>query len=512
MTDAVPALEVVGVSKQFNGIPVLKDISFSLGAGRVLGLVGQNGAGKSTLMKILAGVYTHDSGTIKVRGHSVSHSDPISALKNGIATIHQELSLCPNLTVVENMFLGNLSDNLLGVVNLKSLIERAQNVFAEMNININPKAIVSSLSLSQQQMVEIAKAYLKKPSILILDEPTSSLNVEEKKALYKVIEHLKLNNTSMIFVSHFLDEVLDNCDEVLVLRDGAVVNVGPSDGFTIEGLVSDMIDDKLNHFYPDVANRKKAEGRPVLTLKDVVIKRAGSDVGPISFSLNRGEIIGLAGLEGAGHEEVARCLAGLKPPQSGKVVLDGEAIRHLDSPVVILRKGINYVPSDRKTEGLVLPMTSYENASLPILDNLARAVGFLTTRTINRVSQGFLSNMKLAGNPQLPVERLSGGNQQKVVLAKMSNEKIKPKVLLLHDPTRGIDVKARSDIYNLIVGLAEQGVSILMVTSDLEEVVSMCDRIIMFRRGKSIELKQKFTSKIELQHYIESGVMESVSN
>lgn len=504
------ALEVKNIDKQFHGVQVLKDISFSLEPGKIVGIVGQNGAGKSTLMKILAGVYQRDSGSIQIDGVEVMYHTPIEALNNGVATIHQELSLCPNLTIAENVFLGDLTDSHLGLLKLNVLFQKTEAIFNDMGINLNPRMLVRDIPISQQQIVEIAKAYRRKPKILILDEPTSALNIQEKKSLYKIMNHLKTRNTSMVFISHYLDEVLELCDEIVVLRDGKVISCRSNESIQINDLVTDMVDENMSSFYPDVSGRTKyREEEKVLQVRSLKVENTHRKIGPVSLNVRKGEIIGMAGFEGAGHNEIARALAGLVPYE-GEIELSGKK-QSIKNPKDAMIKGISYVPSDRKHEGLVLIQNSYANTAIPILNKLSDWLGRITNQKIKSTTVPFLNQMNIAGSLDRQVLNLSGGNQQKVVLAKLTNELIDPELIILHEPTRGVDVRAKSEIYNLIVKLAEMGTAIILVTTDLEEVVAMSDRVIVFRDGQCIKEDGKFTSKAELQFFIESEA-EAVAN
>ena len=467
------ALEMRGISKSFPGIRALSDVDLVVNAGEVHAIVGENGAGKSTLMKILAGVYQPDGGSIRLNGEEVRISGPIDARKRGIGMVYQELNLVPDLTVAENISLGS-TPSKAGLVQRRQLHQKAQAVLDALDAKIAPEALLGSLTVSQQQIVEIAKSYALRPSIIVLDEPTSSLSEHEAQALFRVIKRMREDGIAIIYISHRLREVLDLADQVTVLRDGRQIETRGSAGLTAGEMIRLMVGRELTDVFP---KRTVAIGNRVLEVNGLT--RAGA-FDNVSINVRAGEIVGLAGLVGAGRTEVARAIFGLDQAQSGIVKVDGVKVA-ARKPGDGLAAGIAYVPEDRKRDGVVPSASIKDNISLPVLGNISR-VGWISRSKEQRLATEQV--VALGVSPPVidrPVDTLSGGNQQKVVIAKWLAAK--PRVLILDEPTRGVDVGAKADIHEIIGELAAAGTAILLISSELPEVLAVSDRIFVLHEG-----------------------------
>jgi len=473
MTAHKPALVMRGIGKKFPGITALSGVSLEVRPGEIHAIVGENGAGKSTLMKILAGVYQPDEGTITIRGDEVRLPNPLEAQKAGIRMVYQELNLVPDLSVAENISLGRMPKKY-GLLDSKALITEAERVLGEFQTKISPTAMVGDLSVSQQQLVEIAKAYAGSTQFIVLDEPTSSLSEHEAQALFAVLRQMRTAGTSVIYISHRLREVIDIADRVTVLRDGSLVETRNAADITVEQMISLMVGRDLAEVFP---KRVVPIGDTVLEVRELTSPGVFEN---ISLAVKAGEIVGLAGLVGAGRTEVAQAIFGLNPLTRGDVIVDGKA-RRIRSPRAGIRAGIAYVPEDRKTDGIVPIQSIKNNISLAVLPSLT-VLGF-----INRFKERKLAKAKteeLGVTPPIVdrlVNTLSGGNQQKVVLAKWLAAN--PRVLLLDEPTRGVDVGAKADIHTIIGELAGQGVAIIIISSELPEILSVSDRIYVLHEG-----------------------------
>jgi ABC-type sugar transport system ATPase subunit len=475
-----PLLELRAISKRFGGIQSLGDVDFSLRRGEVVALVGENGAGKSTLIKVLAGVHQRDAGEIFFDGQPIEIRSPSDAQRIGVAVIYQEFNLTPNQTVAENVFLhapprrpGLLGR--LGAIDRRARAEAAQTLLRQVGAAIDPNRRVSELSVAQQQLTEIAKALAQDARIIVMDEPTAALPDEEVERLFAIIARLKQRGIAVVFVSHRLDEVRRICDRVVVLRDGR--NVGEIDSIaeaTDARLISMMVGRSIGNLFPKT---NPQVGDVVLSVRGL---SRGKLLKNISFDLRRGEILGFAGLMGAGRTETARCIFGVDRIDAGTIALDGQPIT-LRSPRDAVSLGIGYVPEDRKQQGLVLGMSVRDNMTLTVLDRLGRN-GIVNWGRVTSTAQGYVSSLQLRP-PQLdlPAVQLSGGNQQKVVLAKWLA--LKPRVLILDEPTRGIDVGAKAEVHGLIDRLAHEGIGIILISSELPEVIHMSDRILVMAAG-----------------------------
>jgi ribose transport system ATP-binding protein len=477
MTNAVatpPLLEVRSISKRFPGVRALRGVNLYLQRGEALGVIGENGAGKSTLMKILAGVQSPDEGEILLEGAPVGIASSRRAMEMGIALIHQELNLAGNLDIGANIYLGR-EPRRLGMIDFAAIRRGSREVLARVGLDLSPSTLVETLPIGQQQLVEIAKALSAKARILIMDEPTSSLSSGEAARLFEVIHDLKSKGVSILYISHRLGEVKEVCDRVTVLRDGQNAGELSRDQIDHDRMVRLMVGRDISQFY---VRRRHSTGQTMLEVENLRVP--GREEHPLSFAVAAGEIVGMAGLVGAGRTELLRVLFGIDPAVAGEIRVAGKPVR-LDSPRDAIRAGLALVPEDRKEQGLVLEMAVRPNISLASLhrDQLA---GFRSGRREREAAREMMSrlNIRTPSQEQI-VQYLSGGNQQKVVLGKWLN--IRPRVLLLDEPTRGVDVGAKREIYAIMEDLASQGVAILFVSSEMEEVLGMPDRALVMHEG-----------------------------
>ena len=474
MTVAEPLLEVRGMSKAFPGVQALSGVDLDVRAGEVHAVVGENGAGKSTLMKIVAGVYRPDAGTIRLAREAIVNDSPRQALERGLSMIHQELNLAPNLSVAENVFLGRAPTHGK-LVDWRRLYADAQALAARLGIELDVRARVEDLSVARQQMVEIAKALSLDARVIIMDEPTSALTERETEALFGIIARLKAQGVAVVYISHRLDEIFRVADRVTVLRDGRLVGSLSIAEATQARLIGMMVGRELTTLFPkeliDI-------GEPVLEARN--LRRVG-ELEDISFVLHRREILGLAGLVGAGRTELVRVLFGADPLDSGEILIEGRPVR-IRGPRDAIRLGLGFVTEDRKLQGLVLGMTVRENETLASLAKVAR-LGFLDPRRERKVAAELTDQLGVrTPSIEQEVNNLSGGNQQKVVIAKWLATQ--PRILILDEPTRGIDVGAKAEVHALMTRLARDGVSILMISSELPEILGMSDRILVMRQGR----------------------------
>jgi len=471
-----PYLEFESVGKTFPGVRALDGVSLSVREGEVRGLVGENGAGKSTLLKILSGALLPTAGTVRIAGRRRVHRDVAAALQAGIAVIHQELQLAPELSVAENLYLGHLPQ-CRGLVSKKRLRADSLSRLHVLGERIDPGAKLGSLPIGQRQMVEIAKALTRGAKVIAFDEPTSSLSASEIQKLFTIIQELKRKGHVVLYVTHRMDEIFDVCDAVTVLRDGRLVETFPAmAGVTHDILVNRMVGRDIEDIYD---YRPRSHGGPALEVQGLL----GPGISePATFSLAQGEILGLFGLVGAGRTELLRLLYGSAPIHEGTVKVLGEPVR-ITSPQAAIRTGVTLCPEDRKRDGIIPVRPVLENLNLSARHNHAR-LGFVVDRTWELRNAGEQVSRLNIRTPSLrqPVRHLSGGNQQKVILARWLSEKVN--VILLDEPTRGIDVGSKSEIYGIIYELACSGVGVLMVTSHLPEVLGVADRILVMREGK----------------------------
>ncbi|MDA8392270.1 MAG: sugar ABC transporter ATP-binding protein [Actinomycetota bacterium] len=499
-----PVIGVSGLTKRFGHATVLADVAFELGRNEVLGLVGENGAGKSTLVKLLSGVYQPDEGQMLMEGRPYRPRNPTEAIRRGIATVHQELSLCENLTVAENLVLGEMPSRRGGVLDRGAMIRTAVSTLERLQLDIPPHSPVAGLPILQRQLVEIAKALHKRARVVILDEPTSALKEAEKEILFRLVRQLS-EHASVIYISHYLSEVLDHCGRALVLRDGRVMMDRPTSSLDSRQLIAAMVQEEMESFYPKY-NDVDRSGPAALSLRGVSGRVGLTELHDISFTVRRGEIVGLAGLSGSGAAELTEVLGG-RGTLSGEVVVGAKAVK-LRSPADAVMAGISYVPNDRKRDGLAMEMDAVENGALSVLRRLARTGGTLLPRDAARNVLPQLSNVEFHGGTEVPVRSLSGGNQQKVVFVKMANVALGSVVLVLNDFTRGVDVAAKRDLYHVIMRAANNGAAVLLASSDLEELVQLSDRIMVFRSGRIVEVLGAGVGMREVQAAIERTASE----
>jgi ribose transport system ATP-binding protein len=491
---AVPSsstlLSMSGITKRFPGVIALSGVSLALHPGEVLALMGENGAGKSTLMKILGGAYVPDEGEIVIEGKRVVLSDVREAKRLGIALIHQELMLAQNLDIAANIFLGNEGGGMMSTLRRGDMNARAAKLLDRVGLHLPPTTPVSTLTAGQMQMVEIAKALSMNARIIIMDEPTSSLTSGESEQLFGIIRQLRSDNIGIIYISHRMEEVLALADRVTVLRDGRYVGDLVRAEATHEKIVAMMVGRELsNEYFP--AKHAKPLGEPLLVVENLLVP--GTRDGA-SFSAMRGEILGFAGLVGSGRTELMEAIFGVTPALAGTMTLDGKPYTPTN-PRDAIDRGVYLAPEDRKRHGLVLPMSVAQNTSLPNVATYSR-YGVLDRKKERKVADAEVARLRTKTPSILQkVVNLSGGNQQKVVLGKWLA--MSPKVLILDEPTRGIDVGAKAEIYRHMAALAEQGITILMVSSEMEEVIGMSDRVVVMheRRIKGILPRESLTQQ-----------------
>jgi ribose transport system ATP-binding protein len=472
------AVRMRGISKSFDGVPVLTDVDFEVVRGEVHALAGGNGAGKSTLMKILQGVYSLDAGQIEVDGRPVQLGSIQDARAAGIGMVFQEFSLVPTLTVAQNISLGVEPLGRAGLIRDREAVRRAREVFAEMEVEVDPRAQVGDLGTAYWQLTEIAKALSQDARVLIMDEPTASLAKHEADALFELVGRLTRRGISIIYISHRMDEVYRIADRITILRDGrrllteALADVTPEQ--IVEGIVGKEIEGQMS--YQQRAGRA-GEVEPLLELQDVT---AGPRVRGVSFSIGRGEIVGLAGLMGSGRTELARVLFGIDPLQSGSIKLRGQELR-LTGPQDAMAAGIALIPEDRRAQGLVLEHSVRENLTLPLLGQMHRGP-LLDDRKGRSLARDLIERFSIkVSDPERPVRRLSGGNQQKVVIAKWLGTE--PAVLVMDEPTAGVDIGTKSEILATIRSLADEGMAVLVISSEYPELLAVSDRVVVLREG-----------------------------
>jgi ABC-type sugar transport system ATPase subunit len=469
-----PLLRMDGIGKSFPGVRALQGVSLDLHAGEVLALLGENGAGKSTLIKVLAGAHVPDAGSIHIGGVERRIRNPIEARRAGVAVIYQEFNLIPALTAAENIFLGR-ERSRAGFVRHGAERRQAEELFRRIGVPVDPAALCRDLTVAQQQVVEIAKALATDARILVMDEPSATLTPQEVERLFVVIRDLKAQGLGIIYVSHRLDEIFEIADRVTVLRDGRHVATRPVGEVSRDGLIELMVGRRLDQEFP---NRQAAVGEPRLVVRDL---RRGRKVRGVSFEVRRGEVVGLTGLVGSGRTETARLIFGADRPEGGTVSLDGRP-RQLANPRQAIRAGIALLTEDRKGQGLILAQSVRDNFALPNLATWSR-LGLVDRRRERAALRRFIDGLHIRlASPEQPVATLSGGNQQKVVLAKWLERNCE--VVIFDEPTRGIDVGAKYEIYLLINELAAQGKAILMISSELPEVLGMSDRILVMHEGR----------------------------
>ena len=494
-------VELENICKSFPGVKALDNVHFHLKAGEVMALLGENGAGKSTLMKVLSGVYSKDSGTMKIFGQEIENMNPKRAQELGVAIIHQELNMCQHLTVAENMFLGRERRKGLKL-SQKEMNAEAARVLKSLDIEMDPTTMVGSLQVSKQQMVEIAKALSTNARILIMDEPTSALTSKEIDELFRIIRRLRAEGKGIVYISHRLEELQHIVDRVTIMRDGHYITEGNFADMDMSYIIANMVGREIKEKFPRVHCEK---GKKIFEVKHL---NAGRMVRDVSFESYEGEILGFAGLMGAGRTETTRAIFGVDPKESGEIWLDGREIK-IKNPMDAIRQGVVLAPEDRKKDGLCTKLSIRSNIELPNLDIACNRMGVVNRKKVTEMVQTAKKNFSIKmPNDEVDAGSLSGGNQQKVVVGKwLARES---RVVIFDEPTRGIDVAAKVEIYNLMNDLKKQGISVIFVSSEMPEVLGIADRIIVMCDGritgemmvqdatqeKILELATRFENKI----------------
>ena len=468
-------VEMEHINKSFPGVKALDDVSFCLRAGEVMALLGENGAGKSTLMKILSGVYQKDSGTIHIFGKEVQDLNPKKAQELGVAIIHQELNLCGHLSVAENIFLGHETMKK-GLLSDKEMRLKAKKVLDELNMDISADAVVGDLAVSKQQMIEIAKALSINAKILIMDEPTSALTSKEIEDLFVIIRKLTSQGMGIVYISHRLEELQHIVDRITIMRDGKYITSMDFKDTSLQAIITNMVGREIKEKFPRVSC---VRGRKILEVKHL---NAGNMVKDINLELFEGEIVGIAGLMGAGRTETTRAIFGVDSKESGEIILDGETI-HINNPMDAIRAGIVLAPEDRKKDGLCTKLSIRENVGLPNLDFLSNRFGVIKRKKEEKITMEAVENLKIkVASIENNADSLSGGNMQKVVVGKWLARK--SRVVIFDEPTRGIDVGAKVEIYHLMNDLKKQGIGVMFVSSEMPEVIGISDRVIVMCDGR----------------------------
>ena len=467
---------MIGICKSFGANKVLGGVNLHVRPGEVHALMGENGAGKSTLMNILTGIHRADAGTIMVDGKEVTFKNNKDAEEHGIAFIHQELNIWPNLSVLENLFLMNQPKTRFGTIDFKKMREMAEAKCQEIGIDLPLDEIAGECSVGQQQMTEITRSLMLDAKTVIMDEPTAALTERETDRLFEVMKKLKNKGVSIIYISHRMEEVFANCDTITVMRDGQTISSRPTEETNMDQIVGDMVGRVMSEYYPA---RTNVPGDEIFRVEGFTRPGVFRD---ISFNLRKGEILGVAGLMGAGRTEIMRAIFGVDPHESGKLYFEGKEI-HIKNPRDAIRHGFGFITENRKTEGLILDFSIERNIALPSEERLAQSHVINDKKEFDFSSELSKRLGVKAQDINLPASTLSGGNQQKVVIAKWVG--MHPKLLILDEPTRGIDIGAKKDIYDLMNELTAKGVSIIMVSSELPEVIGMSDRILVIHEGRA---------------------------
>ena len=468
------SIVIDNVKKRFGGVHALKNVSLKVKRGDIHAIVGENGAGKSTLMKILSGIYVKDGGTLHIDGKEVHFTSPGQSREQRIGIVYQELALAPDLTVAENIFLDSLSSNK-GVINWKELNKKAEKVLAQLGFDISPEEKVGNLSVAYQQMVEIAKSLARDVKILILDEPTAVLSEREIKILFSQLKLLKGQGVTILYISHRLEEIFMIADGISVIKDGESMGDLDPKTCTEDDIIAAMVGRKFENLYPPLNTPQQEE---ILRVENLSTRALLSD---INLHVRKGEIIGLAGLVGAGRTEIARCLFGIDRMASGTVKKNGQAVT-IHHPADAMRHGIGLVPESRKEQGAILTQSIRENTSISRIKEVCYRFGIINHKRDKQLAEAYRQKLKIKlGSVEDPLSSLSGGNQQKVVIAKWLNTNCD--VLILDEPTRGVDVGAKVEIYNVIHDLAERGYAIILISSEMVEVIHLSHRVYVMSEG-----------------------------
>ncbi len=474
--EKIPYLEIKSVSKRFGATQALDAVNLALYPGEIHALLGENGAGKSTLIKTMTGIHQPDSGEIMVEGQSISIRSSAGAQAHGIAAIYQEPLVFPDLNIAENIFISHR--NRGAFMNWGKLYRDAEAVLNRLDVSMDVRAQARGLPLAAQQTVEIAKAISMNVRVLIMDEPTASLSAHEVEQLFRIIHNLRADGVAILFISHRMDEVFSIADRITVFRDGQFISSNPAGDITPEQAIRDMVGREMGEIF---TKEPSIKGEPVLSVRDLSLP--GTYEG-MNFDVHAGEVLGFAGLVGSGRTNVALALFGIDPADSGQILLDGNPV-NITSPKQAIDLGIAYVPEDRRQHGLILELPIATNISLPMLNSYASNIGIVQQDEESKVAEEYRQKFSIrTPSINLLAGKLSGGNQQKVVLSKWLNTN--PRLLILDEPTRGIDVGAKEEVHRLISDLAQQGIAILMISSDLPEVLAMSDRILVMREGRQM--------------------------
>ncbi|MBD8599973.1 MULTISPECIES: sugar ABC transporter ATP-binding protein [Pseudomonas] len=489
-------LEITNISKGFPGVVALDNVQLRVRPGSVLALMGENGAGKSTLMKIIAGIYQPDSGEIRLRGEPVVFQSPLAALQSGIAMIHQELNLMPHMSIAENIWIGREQLNGLHMVDHRAMHRCTAELLGRLRINLDPEEMVGNLSIAERQMVEIAKAVSYDSDVLIMDEPTSAITETEVAHLFSIIADLRAQGKGIIYITHKMNEVFAIADEVAVFRDGAYIGLQRADSMNGDSLISMMVGRELTQLFPE---RDQPVGKLLLSVRDLSLNGVFEGV---SFDLHAGEVLGIAGLMGSGRTNVAETIFGITPSTRGEILLDGTPIRVSD-PHFAIEKGFALLTEDRKLSGLFPCLSVLENMEMAVLPHYA-GNGFVHQKALRVLCEDMCKKLRVK-TPSLEqcIDTLSGGNQQKALLARwlMTN----PRVLILDEPTRGIDVGAKAEIYRLISLLASEGMAVIMISSELPEVLGMSDRVMVMHEGEMMGTLDRAEATQERVMHLASG-------
>lgn len=467
-------IKMTDIKKSFGTNSVLKDVNITIKAGEVHALMGENGAGKSTLMNILVGIHNADGGSIQVDGVETHFNNAREAEEKGVAFIHQELNIWPNLTLLENLYVMRPIKKGFGMIDKRAMLKEATKMCQEMGISLPLEKEASECSIGQQQMTEIMRVLMLDAKVVIMDEPSAALTERETETLFRMMKDLKEKGVAIVYISHRMEEVFSQCDCITVMRDGSTILTRPIQEITVDEVVKAMVGRSIDDFYPA---RTVTPGEDILVVNDLKLQGNFED---INFTLRKGEILGVAGLMGAGRTEIMRAIFGVDSPVKSDLVLKGEKL-HIKSPQDAIKAGIALITEDRKGEGLIIDDSINENITLPNLDHLCKK-GIMDAKKLRFFAEELSGKLGVkTQSVDLPASSLSGGNQQKVVIAKWLGRL--PRVIIMDEPTRGIDIGAKRDIYDLMNSLTETGVSIIMVSSELPEVLGMSDRVMVVREG-----------------------------
>ncbi|WP_368658749.1 sugar ABC transporter ATP-binding protein [Metabacillus halosaccharovorans] len=492
-------LRMSGICKSFGTVQVLKDAGIHVKEKEIHALMGENGAGKSTLMKILTGVYTKDTGDIEINGELFELTSIKDSENKKIAFIHQELNVLNEMSIVDNMFLGKEKKNKFGLIDKKAMVEIAKEKLQMLGLDIDPNTLIKDISIGSRQLVEIAKALLMDAELIIMDEPTAALTDKEIDLLFKIIRELRDKGVSFVYISHRMEEIFDICDEITIMRDGAYIGQKTIKETSFDEIVSMMVGYDLDDRFPRI---EISPGETILSVKELSQRGKFENV---SFDVRKGEILGFSGLMGSGRTEVMHAIFGSTKFDSGEIHISGKKVT-ISSPIVAKRKGLGFITEDRKNEGLILDFSVRDNMVLPSLPSFANNK-LIEDKSIRSMVEEFIGKLKVkTASQEISVGKLSGGNQQKIVIAKwlITN----PKILILDEPTRGVDVGAKKEIYEIINQLKKAGVAIIIVSSELPEILGICDRIAVMHEKKLVKIlnRDEATQESVMQYAAVGGI------